>query len=129
MDDTNVLVPYMLRFEKRSGYLMIRIDGVHDSANLTIHYWDQINRICKELNYKKILVVERLRRQVSLEEAFNVACRFNYEAFEGIKIAFVDMLPKHSEINEFTARMSANHGLNIKVFEQIPSAREWLLAV
>ena len=128
MNDANVLVPYLLRFERRRGYLFVRVEGTHDSANLSLHYWDQVKRLCKQLDYHRLLVVERLRRQISLNDAFDFACRFDYEAFEGVRIAFVDLLPKHADINEFTAGMSVRHGLDVKIFNDVAPAKQWLLS-
>ena len=84
--------------------------------------------MCKKLHYTKVLIVEELENNISIEESFKLACTFDYDAFAELKVAFIDLLPKRSEVNAFTAKMKVSRGLDMKLFDGVPAAKDWLVA-
>ena len=49
------------------------------------------------------------------------------DEFANLKIAFVDLIEEHHEVNEFVNNCTRNRGLNIRLFRSIAAAESWLL--
>ena len=116
----------VLTIENRQHYLYIRVDGERDNAEITTRMWKQVATICRQTGQTKVMLVEAIEENIDLDEAYDTVWDRRYDEFDGLKIAFVDLIEEHHEVNEFVNKCTRNRGLNIRLFRSIKAAENWL---
>ena len=116
---------YTLTFEERPGYLHARVEGEHDSYEISRAFWSDIAAECERRGTTKLLVEENIPEIVSYSEMYNIAADLP-DLFSGISIAFVDRYADHSEINSFGELVAQNRGVRGRIFADVASAEDWL---
>jgi hypothetical protein len=117
----------VLTIENRRRYLYIRVDGEHDNAEISTRMWKQVATTCRQTGQRKVMVVEAIEENIELAEAYDTVWDRRLDEFANLKIAFVDLIEEHHEVNEFVNNCTRNRGLNIRLFRSIAAAEDWLL--
>jgi len=116
----------VLTIENRKKYLYIRVDGERDNAEITTRMWKQVASICRQTGQTKVMLVEAIEENIDLAEAYDTVWDRRLDEFAHLKIAFVDLVEEHHEVNEFVNSCTRNRGLNIRLFRNIEAAEKWL---
>ena len=118
---------YKIQFEDRKLYLFAYVAGETDSLEVSLQFWADILKETKELNHRKVLVVENFGNSISTFDTYILNQRLGQMGFFNIRIAFVDEVPGHEESNLFGETVATNRGLIVKVFSDTGEAEKWLL--
>ncbi|HEX2639003.1 MAG TPA: hypothetical protein VHL50_00450 [Pyrinomonadaceae bacterium] len=116
----------VLTIENRKDYLFIRVDGERDNAEITTRMWKQVASICRQTGQTNVMLVEAIEENIDLAEAYDTVWDRRLDEFAHLKIAFVDLVEDHHEVNEFVNGCTRNRGLNIRLFRSIQAAEKWL---
>jgi hypothetical protein len=117
---------FELHLEKRSTYLYAFINGAKDNADISIRFWKQVLTTAEELNMEKILVEEDFPNQLSTLEVLKVTEFVANNFRKSFKIAHVDKRPSDFELNHFGETVAYNRGLQVRAFQKMEDAEEWL---
>ena len=123
---------YWLTYDERPGYLLAHVEGLSDSRETSISFWQEIGLEARARNVRRLLVQENFRNFVNPADTFDIS-RFVAELFErlempNVRIAFLDEQPDQLEINRAGERAATDYGLCVKVFADLSEAEAWLLA-
>lgn len=118
---------YDVQFEYHHEYLHARVTSEKDSAEISISFWKEIAAECKKHGYKKVLVEENIKNNVSESDMYEIIPVFT-ELFQSVIIAFYDHQINHYDLNKFGETLVLNRGVIGRVFDDIEKARQWLLS-
>ena len=116
---------YTLTFEERPEYLHARVEGEHDSYEISHGFWTDIAAECERLGTTKLIVEENIPEIVSFSEMYNIAADLP-DLFFGVSVAFVDPYADQAELNSFGELVAQNRGVRGRFFADIASAEDWL---
>jgi len=129
MNEADSYRPYRLTFEELEDHLYALVEGEHDSYEISRAFWQEIADRASSIGASRVLIEESIKGQsVSFADVFKLASEIPSMGFGRARIAFVDRYLDHSEINEFGELVAVNRGLNAGVFNDIETARQWLLS-
>jgi hypothetical protein len=119
---------YHMEVVCEDDYLHIYVTGDNTPEDV-IAYLDQIRRSCVEHGCPKVLIEENLTgppfATVDVYDVVDAASRGVAPAIR--YIAFIDTNPAHDFAQmKFAETVAVNRGVNVKVFRDVPSAREWI---
>jgi hypothetical protein len=117
---------YTLQFEVRDDYLYARLEG-KDSFAASLEYWARISEEVRGRNLTKVLVHEHLEGEISEGEIFEVIMEV-LPTSTGIKVALFDEQHINSDINELGELVAQNRGVDVRVFQSLENAEDWLKA-
>ncbi|VGO17399.1 hypothetical protein PDESU_05995 [Pontiella desulfatans] len=115
---------YRLVFEDRGFYLYAHLTG-EDSFAASLSYWNEIADKVRELDYRKVLVHEDLMGETDEAEIFDIMMDI-LPSSTGIQVAFFDENQTNAEINEFGHLIATNRGADIRIFQSLDDARNWI---
>ena len=128
MTETSVATnQYEIAVERRCDYLFISLEGGENSYEITRRYWDEIISLTSDRKYSRVLVERNIAQSLNTQDVFRVLTEVAFIARTGVKFAFYDC-HFDAEKSEFEELVSGNRGLNIKYFDNLPSAEIWLTA-
>jgi hypothetical protein len=119
---------YDLKVIRADDYLHVLVTGDNTPADVA-GYLDQIRRVCAEHGLSKVLIEEYLTgpqlETMDIFDVIGVASGGVAPALQ--RIAFVDTNPQHAfALMKFAEAVATRRGVNVKVFRDVPSAREWI---
>jgi hypothetical protein len=118
----------VIRFEHHSGYLYANAHAEKDSYEISLDFWTEIARRCKENGFSKVLAEEDFGTDNSTSDMYELVSQGHQIGLTGLKIAFVDRHLAQMNNNLFGETVARNRGLIAKVFANINEAEEWLLS-
>lgn len=118
---------YKIRFENRSKYLYVYVEGEKNRYEIGKKYWLEVLAECRKNNHQKVLVEENIGENTSASEMYEIATKVSNLGFGNILLAFVDCQPDHHSLNRFGELVATNRGLKAKVFNNFTEAEQWLL--
>jgi len=116
---------YTLTFEDRPEYLYARVEGEHDSYEISRAFWTEVGEECERLGASKVLVEENIPEVVSVSEMYAIASELP-DMFLGVSLAFVDPFADQAELNSFGELVAQNRGVRGRFFADLAAAEEWL---
>ena len=119
---------YTLTFEERPDYLYARVEGEHDSYEISRDFWIEIAGECEKRGTRKLLVEENIPEAVSVSEMYAIASELP-DRFLDVSLAFVDPHADQAELNSFGELVAQNRGVRGRFFADVASAEEWLANV
>ena len=119
---------YTLTFEERPDYLYARVEGEHDSYEISRDFWIEIAGECEKRGTRKLLVEENIPEAVSVSEMYAIASELP-DRFLDVSLAFVDPYADQAELNSFGELVAQNRGVRGRFFADVASAEEWLANV
>lgn len=119
--------PFDIQFDYREKYLFAHVSGEKDSLETSLMFWKEILDESEAGNYKKILIMENFRNDISAIDMFILGEKLCEMAPKNISVAFVDEQIQQLEMNKFTETVVYNRGGKGKVFADMNEAEHWLL--
>ena len=119
--------PYEIKFDYREKYLFALVSGEKDALETSLMFWQDIIRECNEKNYKKILITEEFKNNISAIELFILGEKLTEMVSRSTSVAFVDKELQHLEMNKFTETVAINRGGRGRAFSDVKEAENWLL--
>ena len=119
---------YEMRVRGEDGYLHVVVTGDNTPEDVAA-YLDQIRRVCAEHGLAKVLIEEDLTGpQLGTVDIYDVINAASGGVAPSIRsVAYVDTNPEHDvALMEFAETIAVNRGVSVKVFRDVPSAREWI---
>ena len=116
---------YTLTFEERPDYLYARVEGEHDSYEISRSFWLEVSEECERRGVSKVIVEENIPEAVSVSEMYAIASELP-DMFLGVSIAFVDPHADQAELNSFGELVAQNRGVRGRFFADVASAEDWL---
>lgn len=115
---------FNLTFEVRGNFLYAHLTG-KDSFSASLDYWNQIADQVRQRQLNKVLVHENLTGEITEGEIFDVMMDI-LPASTGIHVAFFDENGADRDINEFGQLIANNRGADIRIFQSLEDAENWL---
>jgi hypothetical protein len=84
---------------------------------------------CIELRCPNVLIEENLKGpSLSIFAVYEIVTKICWQAASVVRqVAFVDINPEHKkEVDQFAETTAVNRGMNIKLFETVAEAENWL---
>lgn len=119
--------PYNIQFEYFDKYLSALVSGEKDSLDVSIMFWKEIFNECETKNYKRILINENFKNDISAIDMYILGEKLIEMAPKNISVAFVDEQIQQLEMNKFTETVVYNRGGKGKAFAHSKDAVKWLL--
>jgi hypothetical protein len=119
--------PYLIKFENLDKYLFVHVTGEKDSLDVSLQFWQEIFKECEARNYKKVLVTENFKNNISAIDMYILGERLVEMAAKDTCVAFVDNQIKQLEMNKFTETVIYNRGGKGRIFSDMHEAETWLL--
>lgn len=120
--------PYVIKFEHRNSYLYEYGQAKKDSFDISLGFWTEIVKCCKENNLSKVLVEEDFGTDNTLIDTYEIISQGQKLGLTGMKIAFVDRHSEQMKSNLFGETVARNRGLIAKVFSNVTEAEKRLLS-
>ena len=117
---------YTLRFEDRPGYTRAHVVGDRDTVEISLAYWREIERHCREHAVRSVLVVEEIKERAAVLDIYEVASGLVALGFSDIRIAFVDRNVDELPMMQFGETVARNRGIDGRVFARETDAEAWL---
>jgi hypothetical protein len=117
---------FTLRFEGRGDYLHVRVDGEHDTFEISLAYWTEVARACAERGTTRVMVVENLQESGDPLELERLIDAIVALGFREIRLAFVDLVQSHLAAMEHGEILARERGIAGRVFGDEASAERWL---
>ncbi len=118
---------FKLVFEEHSEYFFACVEGTTDSEAVDDYQAAIATEITKR-NYDRVMI----KRDVPLSNNSGQHCAVIYKVrgweMRKIKYAFVDVNPQHMSSYSLALMFANQHGIEVAVFGDIPSAEQWLLS-
>jgi hypothetical protein len=122
------VMTYRISFVQKKEYLHARIDAESTVENV----FDSLNEIkqtCLEQKYRKVLIEDNFTGPtISTLDIFTIINQIGPDVSPDIqKVAFVDVNRRHDpEALHFAETVAVNRGVNLRSFNDIKLAEEWL---
>jgi hypothetical protein len=120
--------PYEIQFDYHEKYLSALVTGEKDSLEVSLLFWKEIFNECETRKYKRILISENFRNDISAIDMYILGEKLIEMAPKNISVAFVDDQIQQLEMNKFTETVIYNRGGKGKAFAVHKEAEKWLLA-
>ena len=116
-----------LNFIVREKYVEIISKGVK-SYETSLNLWNRAVEVCKENNCYKVLGIATSTKAPSTIDSYKHAdLLHNFNIDYTFKIAWVELNPDEYEGIKFLENVLFNRGLDVKLFEDVETAKNWLL--
>jgi hypothetical protein len=119
--------PYRIQFDYREKYLFAHVSGEKDSLDISLKFWQEIFNECEAKAYKRILITEDFRNNISAIDMYILGEKLTEMASRNTSVAFVDSQIQQYEMNKFSETVAYNRGGRGKVFADMKEAEKWLL--
>ena len=119
---------YQLTIEQHPLYLHAKASGTHSTENV-LRFLSEVHEACMERRCPAALL-ELGFTGPSLDAGgiFRVIMERSEEAKKLRKIGYVDPTPRDRERVRFAENVAFNRGVNVRLFQDVESARAWLEA-
>ena len=95
---------------------------------ISLAFWTEIASEYRKTKYKKILIEEDIKENISMPEMYRFTSEIPALGFFGIRVAFVDRHEDQHQLNQFGETVATNRGLLSRVFSDSNEAEKWLLS-
>ena len=118
---------YDLKIEARPQYLFASVQAKSIDAETVVSYMSEILDVFDRKMYFRLLLKKDIPDALELDDYATVANWVTAKGLKGIKIAIVDEVPDHADINRKGESAARKIGLNIRFFNRSSPAIHWLL--
>ena len=119
--------PYLIQYDYHEKFLSALVTGEKDSLEVSLLFWKEIFDECETRKYKRILISENFRNDISAIDMYILGEKLIEMAPKNISVAFVDDQIQQLEMNKFTETVIYNRGGKGKAFADHKEAEKWLL--
>lgn len=111
----------------REKYVEIISKG-EKSYETSLNLWNRAVEVCKENNCYKVLGIATSSKAPSTIDSYKHAdLLHNFNIDYTFKIAWVELNPEEYEGIKFLENVLFNRGMNVKLFQDVETAKSWLL--
>ena len=125
MTVSHLAKPYEIAFEHRPEYLYVEVKGIENNYEIAKRYWTEILNFQNTRHYARVLIDKKIEQGLDTQDVFRVVTEVAIMVRLGVRFAFVDQY-FDGEKSEFEELVGNNRGLNLKYFDNLPSAELWL---
>jgi hypothetical protein len=120
-------MPYEITTVQYDNYLHVRVVGQNNPTTVSSYLLD-VARLCRKHNYSAVLIEEFLSGpSLSMAEIFNIIRSRSSDAWFLSHIAYVDTNTDHDFGQmKFAEMVGLNEGVQVRMFEDLKAAQEWL---
>ncbi|HSE43272.1 MAG TPA: hypothetical protein VLH08_21110 [Acidobacteriota bacterium] len=118
---------YLISTVTYENYLHVKVQGQNCPSTVRA-YLLHIANLCRVSNYSAVLIEEFLSGpSLGMAEVFDIVMSGSSNAMFLTQIAYVDANKEHDkERMKFAELIASNQGLNIRIFDEVYKAAEWL---
>jgi hypothetical protein len=116
--------PYEIILEDRGKYLYALVKGDVLKPEIAKQYWDEIAEKAFDLRLTRILIEKDFSETVSAPEMLEMGDYLG-KLLATKRVAFLDR-HENIAINNLGEKIAINRGVNMKVFQEVAEAEEWL---
>ena len=119
---------HTLKIRNQGTYLHITAEGDTTAGDIAGYLSEGLEK-CIELRCPNILIEENLKgRSLGIFAVYEIVTKICWQAASVIRqVAYVDVSPEHKkEVNQFAETTAVNRGVNVKLFETVAEAENWL---
>jgi hypothetical protein len=121
-----LLMSYQLTIEERPTHLHAKVVGERTPAN-ALRFLEEAFAACVKSGHSSLLLEMRLSsRSITTTAVYEVILKRVPDGRRLCKIAYVDATSEHSDIPHFAETVAVNRGVNVRLFESVAVAAEWL---
>ena len=119
---------HTLKVRNQGTYLPLIAEGdttVEDVAG----YLSEGLKKCIELRCPNMLIEENLKGpSLGIFAVYEIVTKICWQAASAVRqVAYVDISPEHKkEVNQFAETTAVNRGVNVKLFDTVAEAENWL---
>jgi hypothetical protein len=117
-------MPYQVTYERRLGYLFVRMEGEESFAE-AMRFWRDLSALAVAEGTTSFLIVDTVVGRLNIFEHFEIS-KLIASLFLGKRIAYVDPKDETFEANSFGETVVVNRGVTAKVFRTESDAHQWL---
>jgi hypothetical protein len=117
---------FELLIEPRGGYLRAQVNGTKDTFEISLGYWSEISRECRERHASRVLVVENILESGDPLDLERLVDGIVALGFANIRVAFVDLIDAHLKAMEHGEILARERGIVGRVFAREDEAERWL---
>ena len=117
---------FELHLQWRGDYLRAQVNGASDNFAISLGYWTEVARACRQHQAKRVLVVENLAEPgatLDLERLIDAVVALG---FQDIRVAFVDLIDSHLQAMEHGEILARERDITGRVFAREDDAERWL---
>ncbi len=119
-------MPYHLNLEELPTYLHATVTGTHTPEN-ALRFLKEAREACAERGYTAVLLEINLSGpSLDSTSIFRVIAQRSTDAAGLRKIAYVDASSRDPEKKKFAETVAINRGLNVRLFQDLAEAKEWM---
>jgi hypothetical protein len=119
-------VPYHLTIEEHPTYLHATVAGTHSPEN-ALRFLKEAHEACVKSGKTAVLLEMNLvGPSLDATSIFRVISERSGEAVKLRKIAYVDASSRDPEKMRFAETVAVNRGVNVRLFQDLAEAKEWM---
>ena len=122
---------HTLKIRNQGSYLHLIAEG-DSTAEDVAGYLSEGLKKCIELRCPNVLIEENLKGpSLSIFAVYEIVTKICWQAASVVRhVAYVDTNPESKkEVNQFAETTAVNRGLNVRLFETVSEAENWLREV
>jgi hypothetical protein len=119
-------MPYRLTIAEFPTYLHATVTGTHTPAN-ALRFLQEAHAACVERGKTDVLLEMNLTGpSLDTTSIFRVISERSGDALKLRKIAYVDASSRDPEKMRFAETVAVNRGVNVRLFQDVAKAKEWM---
>ena len=119
---------HTLKVRNQGSYLHLIAEGDTTVEDIT-GYLSEVLKKCTELHCPNVLIEENFKGpSLGIFAIYEIVTKICWQAASVVRhVAYVDISLEHKkEVNQFAETTAVNRGVNIKLFETVAEAENWL---
>jgi hypothetical protein len=119
---------YTLKTRNQDTYLHLIAEGDTTVEDVTGYLAEGLKK-CIELRCPNMLIEENLKGpSLGIFAVYEIVTKICWQAASVVRhVAYADISPEHrKEVNQFAETTAVNRGVNVKLFETVAEAENWL---
>jgi stage II sporulation SpoAA-like protein len=119
-------MPYHLTIQEHPAYLHATVTGTHSPEN-AMRFLKEVHEACMTAGKTAALLEMNLAGpSLDATSIFRVISERSGEASKLKKIAYVDASSRDPEKMRFAETVAVNRGVNVRLFQDLAKAKEWM---
>ena len=119
-------IPYHLTIQEQPTYLHATVTGTHSPEN-ALRFLKEVHEACMKAGKPAALLEMNLvGPSLDATSIFRVISERSGEGVKLRKIAYVDASSRDPEKMRFAETVAVNRGVNVRLFQDLAKAKEWM---
>jgi len=117
---------FELHLQWCGDYLRAQVNGASDNFDISLGYWTEVAKACRQHQAKCVLVVENLAQPGAALDLERLIDAIVALGFHDIRVAFVDLVDSHLQAMEHGEILAREREITGRVFAREDDAERWL---